>query len=937
MPPPPAAPAPTPVRWQVTLLGGLSLARAGNADTPPITHFRMERVALLLARLALFPARVHSRGELAALLTPDAPDAATERAYLSQALTYLRRVLEPAGTPRGAVLIADAASVCAALGTLVSDAARFEAAVAQALRVPDPAAAVAALREADALYAGELLPGFYAEWVEDERNRLAARRADAAARRAKLEAVLPPTVPGALPPALVRLPHPLTRYFGREGERRDLEARLGAKDGARLVTLTGGGGIGKTRLATEVARSLAARGAFADAVFIALSEARQADALPGALAAAVGCGARESPLDAVRAWLRTRPPSGRTLFVLDNCEQFEGGIASVLRSLLDAAPRLAILATSRSPLGAYGEQEFPLSPLPGVAGGMAGVTPTPDDLLACPDVCLFAARARLVRPEFAVTAANAGAVVAVCRILEGVPLAIELAAARARVLSPAQIAERLVDRFDLLVRRDKNGGDGERHQSLRAALAWSYDLLAPNLKTFFGALSVFRGGFTLEATTAVTGVSDALDPLTLLCERSLVLCDGDEGGSGAEMRYRLLESLREFANEQLTTDERHELYLRHVAHYAGAARACAADTATDWLSPELRRENANTEAAVGYALELGDGDGAADTAGHLWHRLGSQESAVYRLDHLQQTLARCEMLSLTPAARQRLTFAVGHIAYHHGRFDLARAALETVRELAYASGDEGAWCTATHSLGSTLRHLGDPVSGAALHEAALAACPPDDDTNLLSLRNTMAANALMDGDYERADDLFAAAIVGAGSRSGTLLPTLLANRAYLCVLRNRYEEMVPLLDAVREWSRASGHSSMLGFADQIEGFGACRREDWVVARRLAGQSLRTFVETGEERRQIESMAMMGQAIGATDPLIGARLVGAASALAASRFALEPEEQVVMDATAVRLRAALGDAAFEAATGEGARWTLAEAVERALGAEEGAGR
>jgi predicted ATPase/DNA-binding XRE family transcriptional regulator len=312
------------------------------------------------------------------------------------------------------------------------------------------------------------------------------------ARTALLAAAHPAQFPAQSPPPASlagALPVPLTRLLGREPEIATLQAML-VRDAARLVTVTGVGGSGKTRLALEVATRLRAR--FTDGVvFVDLSPLSDPELVVPSIAAALGVrDVAGRPLGETLA--RALAPL-RLLLVLDNCERVLAA-APAIASLLLTSPGVTIVATSREPLHVRGEREFPLSPLP---VPNADQLPATADLARIPAVALFVERAEASQPTFTLTAENAPVVAAICRQLDGLPLAIELAAARIKVLPAANLRTRLERRLPLLT-----GGARDmpaRQQTLRATLDWSYHLLSPDERSLFRRLSVFAGGFTLEA------------------------------------------------------------------------------------------------------------------------------------------------------------------------------------------------------------------------------------------------------------------------------------------------------------------------------------------------------------------------------------------------------------------------------------------------------
>ncbi|MBM3460092.1 MAG: tetratricopeptide repeat protein, partial [Armatimonadetes bacterium] len=365
------------------------------------------------------------------------------------------------------------------------------------------------------------------------------------------------------------LPSRWSLFVGREGERIRL-AKLLRPGQARLVTLTGPGGSGKTRLALEAARSMVS--AYDSAVwFVPLADLADPRSIPQRICQSLGLALSPGEDALARVAQALGGEAGEPgLLVLDNLEHLIGEGGAILVGLLERLPQLTCLVTSRIRLNLAGEREFPIPPL---------AVPEPgadlETLLACDSVCLFVDRAQSVRPGFEVTERNAAAVLALCQRLDGIPLALELAAARAQVLTPAQMVEQLVHGSDFLVshRRDAEA----RHRSLQAAVEWSFQLLEPEVQRYFVAFSIFRGGWSLEAASAVTvpvlmpesaGEADApqvrarvLEALSRLCECSLVVADELDG----KMRYRMLETLREYAQARLTAEERVQLHRAHLS------------------------------------------------------------------------------------------------------------------------------------------------------------------------------------------------------------------------------------------------------------------------------------------------------------------------------------------------------------------------------------
>ncbi|MBB5135085.1 putative ATPase/DNA-binding SARP family transcriptional activator [Thermocatellispora tengchongensis] len=410
----------------------------------------------------------------------------------------------------------------------------------------------------------------------------------------------PVTSPGASPGAEEAgrrrgLPEQLTSFVGRADELERVGKLLAE---ARLVTLTGPGGAGKSRLAIEAAAR--ARGEVYFAALATLAEGRE---VPQAVLAALGLRERgiqwpageQPPAQDVTERLVAALADREALLVLDNCEHVVDAAARLADRLLGACPGLRVLATSREALGITGESLCPVPPLPLPAPG-AG----PAEAAGSPAVRLFADRAAAVSPGFRVDAATVADVVRVCRTLDGLPLAIELAAARLRALRLADVADRLDDRFRLLSRGSRTAQP--RHQTLRAVVAWSWDLLDPAERVMAGRLTVFPGGATLEAVARVCGLPayEAEELLTGLVEKSLV--------EAAEGRYRMLETIRAFCAERLgESGEGEEARLRraHAAYYLELAETAAPRLHTGeqltWLA-RLTAERDNLFAALRWAV-----------------------------------------------------------------------------------------------------------------------------------------------------------------------------------------------------------------------------------------------------------------------------------------------------------------------------------------------
>ena len=433
--------------------------------------------------------------------------------------------------------------------------------------------------------------------------------------------------PGPAAPPATNLRAELTSFVGRDTEIAEVRKLVG---GHRLITLTGPGGAGKTRLAVEAGRAELA--AMPGGVWLAeLAPVTDPADVPQAVLAALGLRERsvvmsgrrpgipdepESPLERLVGALSAR----QALLVLDNCEHLLDAAAVLADQVLAACPQVRILATSREPLNITGEMLWPVGPLTLPPGGRE---PVPAEVAACASVRLLVQRARAARPGFAVTAANAAAVASICRALDGMPLAIELAAARLRALAPEQVASRLDDRFRLLTGGSRTAMP--RHQTLRAVVDWSWDLLSDAERAVWRRFSVFAGGAGLAAAEQVcaggpVSPADVLDLLTALVEKSLLTVrDGADGP-----RYLMLEIIRAYGQERLAeageqdaTRQAHACYFRELA--AAARDELLAADQLAWLQ-RLAADQDNLHTAIRAAVAAGDADAAVGLAGDLgWY------------------------------------------------------------------------------------------------------------------------------------------------------------------------------------------------------------------------------------------------------------------------------------------------------------------------------
>jgi predicted ATPase/DNA-binding CsgD family transcriptional regulator len=677
---------------------------------------------------------------------------------------------------------------------------------------------------------------------------------------------------------------------GREQAMLEIERELAS---TRLLTLTGVGGSGKTRLALEVVRELLE--VYPDGAWLVeLASLTEWDLVPQVVAAALGL--REQPglpfTDALVDFLRSK----RMLLVLDNCEHLIEDCAQLVDALLDSCEHLRILATSREALRVAGEVNWTVHSL---AVPDAGDLPDPEGLAGYEAVRLFVQRARSRSPEFVLTQENARAVADICRELDGIPLAIELAAARLAVLSVKQIAERLNDSLGLLTMGDRTRA--LRQRTLRAALAWSHELLSEPERELFGRLSVFAGGWTLEAAEHVgTGepveAGEVLELLTALVEKSLVVAEGSGAG---ELRYRMLEPVRQYALERLEEGGRtEEARRRHAAFFVSLAEEARpklrAAPQVEWLE-RLEKENANLRGALSWALSANDAPTAAGLGWGMWPFWWIRNRPNEGWRWMKQILRRKDALALP----------------------LRIQAIVAAEAMAYGQGD----AEAVARYAGELMGLSREVGGSAFAESFA--------------HGGLGLVATLQGDFERATrhleeglPLFReAGEDGLAAQSHTWLGTVLLLRDDHEGARRRFEEGLALGRGIGD--RLSVCYALFNLAQL-----ALATSDYDAAFRRLAEGIAPSEELGDLGNVAYILEGLGVVAGARgSALRAARLLGASegliSAIGLRGHTSYRPDRALYERIEAEARARLDEAAFEAAKEAGRAMSPGRAVEYAL--------
>lgn len=753
----------------------------------------------------------------------------------------------------------------------------------------------------------------------------------AEARLATSGHVPPPDVPAPprTPTRTGNLPAPLNRLIGREAVCAEVVQLV---ESSRLVTLTGTGGCGKTRLAIDVARYLQPRFA-GGAWLVELAALSDPAAVAPTIAAILGV--REQPGPPPELELVGHLLPQPVLLVVDNCEHLVTACAQLLDRLLRACPLLTVLATSRRPLAVTGEHVWRVPSLPSPNPAQFGDPAAVREYAA---VQLFIERARAARAGFALTEGNATAVAQICCQLGGIPLAIELAAARTGVLMTEQIAARLGARFALLTTGAATALP--RHQTLRALVDWSYDLLTDDERRLFERLAVFAGDFCLDEAVAIcsdsgsptSGESATLDLLDRLVGQSLVIAEDGRGS----MRYWLLETLRAYADDRLQQrGECSAVRNRHRDHFVALAQqaepALHGVGQAAWLA-RLSDARDNLRAALDWCEAKPEGvEPGLRLAGSLWRYWAGQGQRAEGFARLQRLLARPGVAP--PAVEAKALLGAGALARYQGDPESEDRYLRRCLGLARAAGDNATESRALTNLGVAAMYRGDYATASALiGDGLVLRRASADQWGVANSLHNLGYLAHRRGDLDQAGRWYEESLSLAGSLDDQQSVAITTNN--LAGVRREQGDFVAarhLLLQGLELRRQLGDE--VGAAHALHSLGElfCLEGKQADARRCFTDSLRVAVTSGSRRLIAECFEGLA-AVAAEEGQArhAATLLGAAAALReaidAAREAGEERNHALL---VERLTADLSRGQFDAAIARGRLMSLDQAIEQAL--------
>jgi predicted ATPase len=679
------------------------------------------------------------------------------------------------------------------------------------------------------------------------------------------------------PPRAVNLPVPRTAFVGREQEVSTVKELL-LRDGVQLVTLTGPGGIGKTRLAVQASRE-AAENFPGGVCFVSLAAVTDPALVPALIAQTLGIKESGRPaLEQLKEYLRDVRAS--ILILLDNLEHLLTA-APLLAELLTIAPELKMLVTSRAPLHIYGEHEYPVPPL---ALPNLGSALSLEALAKNPAVALFLERAVAIKPSFELTKENAGAVAAICARLDGLPLAIELAAARIKLLSPTAMEARLESRLQLLTGGAKDLP--ERQQTLRGAIDWSYGLLDSAEQALFRRLSVFAGGCTLEGVEAVCNTKrdlgiDVFDGIASLVDKSLAQ---QIELTEEESRFVVLDTIREFGNDRLCASKEESATKRAHAAYCLVLAEDYSSQATDpanrnWVA-SFEAEYNNFRSALEWLIQTGDAEWGLRLGAALFQFWETREY-LSEARGLLEKLLKLEGAKTRTNTRARVLFSAGVLAGEQGDYESARALVTESLDISRELHDARGVGIALNALAAHARDRGDLAASRSLFNESLAVWRDLGDRVVVARLLSNLANVVkLQGEYALARSLFEECLSifrELGDRAGMAWSLnsegdVAREQGELAIARALYEESLGIFRQLGDKWGIAGCLADLGNL-------ACDQKDYSTSRSLYIESMELFQELGQKRgvaRLLECFACTAAA--QSKPEVSLRLAATAAAL-----------------------------------------------------------
>jgi predicted ATPase/class 3 adenylate cyclase len=742
-----------------------------------------------------------------------------------------------------------------------------------------------------------------------------------------------PSLPQEFPPLKsldylpTNLPAQITSFIGREKEMEEIKTLM---QKTRLLTLTGSGGCGKTRLALQVAAEILEQ--YADGVWL-VELAALSDPSLVAQTVAEGLRIREVPSEPITQTLLSYLKDKQMLLVLDNCEHLLDTTARLVDAVLKSCSQVSVLASSREALGVGGESAYRV---PSLSVPDLKQTHTPRSLSDYDSVRLFLERAVPAKSDFAVTPHNAAAVASVCRRLDGIPLAIELAAVRVRAMPVEQIEARLDSRFRLLVGGLRTALP--RQQTLRALIDWSYDLLNPQEQRLLCRLSVFADGWTLEAAETVcsgAGIEqwEALDLLTSLVDKSLTVYEEREG----KPRYRLLETVRQYGGDLLVeSGENGEVWTRHRDYYLAFAEEAQAKLSgaepAVWLQ-RLEEEHENLRAALAWSLSANGAVEGLRLCGALQQFWWTRQYLAEGRKWCERALGKAGSEPPTPERAQVLNGAAG-LAYVQGDYAAARAYNEASLAIRREIGDTWGIAASLNNLGLVAFDLGDFAAARTAYEESLAILREmGDRKSIAALLNNLGLVTAGQGDYTfswvcQEESLTIRRETGDRtgiSQSLMCLGMLAFGRGDYASARASQEESLAI-------QRDIGDKKMMAFSLTSLGMvAASENRDFSSARANLAEGLMIRKEIGNRRDIAYSLrAFAWLASKESNPGRATSLWGAEERVREEIGALlAPGEHEEYDRLVADVRLTLGEEAFSAARAAGYAMTLEEAVALAL--------